>query len=156
MTGSSLESFWQSYLTTLLPGTTLPERYDAFFFGADADLADQLGALVQSGLKTATCSLLWEYEAEGETLPAPGQRSIVTTFAGEPLCIIETIEVSVQPFGTVDADFARDEGEGDRSLAYWRAAHTRFFTPLCAALGRELSDDTPLVCERFRAIFPER
>jgi uncharacterized protein YhfF len=150
-----MDEFWQAYLSTLLPGSPLPERYPAFYFGADADLAGRLGALVRDGVKTGTCGLLWEYEAEGTPLPEPGQRSIVTTFDGEPLCIVETTEVLVQPFGSVDAQFAYDEGEGDRSLAYWRRAHTNFFTPICAALGRELTDDTPLVCERFRAIFPE-
>jgi uncharacterized protein YhfF len=150
-----MDEFWQAYLDTLLPGSPLPERYPSFYLGANSDLAGRLGALVRDGTKTATCGLLWEYEAEGERLPAPGQRSILTTFEGQPLCIVEISDVLVQPFDAVDEQFAYEEGEGDRSLAYWRRAHTDFFTPICAALGRELSDDTPLVCERFRVIFPE-
>jgi len=31
------------------------------------------------------------------------------------------------PFGAVDAAFAAAEGEGDRSLAWWQAAHTAYF-----------------------------
>ncbi len=34
---------------------------------------------------------------------------------------------SAQPFHGVDADDAWDEGEGDRSLAYWRCAHREHF-----------------------------
>jgi uncharacterized protein YhfF len=37
---------------------------------------------------------------------------------------LETVEVARRPFGDVDADFAYEEGEGDRSLSYWREAHT--------------------------------
>jgi uncharacterized protein YhfF len=47
----------------------------------------------------------------------------------------------------VDAGFARDEGEGDRSLAYWRGAHREYF-------GRQgkFSEDMMLMCERFRLV----
>ena len=43
--------------------------------------------------------------------------------------------------------FAYDEGEGDRSLAYWRSEHERFFRKYDV-----FSEDMLLVCERFRLI----
>ena len=46
---------------------------------------------------------------------------------GQPRCVIETTEVTYRRFGEVDAAFAYEEGEGDRSLAYWRNAHRRLF-----------------------------
>ena len=61
--------------------------------------------------------------------------------------------MEVKPFNMVDAQFAYDEGEGDRSLEYWRQAHWRFFEGTCAEIGRELSDDMPVVCERFKVLF---
>jgi uncharacterized protein YhfF len=66
---------------------------------------------------------------------------------GEPRCVIETTEVTYRRFNEVDASFARDEGEGDRSLAYWRDAHRAYF----GRLGR-LSEDMKLMCERFRLV----
>ncbi len=45
----------------------------------------------------------------------------------EAVLIIQTIEVFVLPFNEVSEQFAFDEGEGDRSLAYWRKAHENYF-----------------------------
>jgi uncharacterized protein YhfF len=61
--------------------------------------------------------------------------------------VVETTQMRIVLFGEVDADFARDEGEGDLSLEHWRAAHERFFS----AYGG-VTAETPLVCERFRVL----
>jgi uncharacterized protein YhfF len=53
----------------------------------------------------------------------------------------------------VDEEFARAEGEGDLSLAYWRRTHKHFFSRSLPAIDREFSEDMPLVCERFRVIY---
>lgn len=116
-------------------------------FGDSPALANELGALVISGRKTATTGLLREYEAEDEPLPRPGERHCILDGRDEPLCIIEITEVTVRPFGEVDEDFARDEGEGDLSLRFWRAAHMDFFARHGGA-----DDTTPLVCQRFRVL----
>lgn len=106
-----------------------------------------------NGRKTTTCSALWELEAEGEPVPRPGEMSIVLDGNGEPLCVLEMTEVEVRRFDEVDGAFARDEGEGDRSLAYWREAHRRFLARTLPGIGRRFSEDMPLVCERFRVIY---
>ena len=79
-------------------------------------MADELGALIVSGVKTATCSALWEWEAEGNPLPKAGYITIALDGRGEPLCIVETVEVTIRKYNEVDADFARAEGEGDLSF----------------------------------------
>ena len=116
-------------------------------------MADELGALIASGSKTATCSAPWEYEAEGEPVPEVGLKTVVLDGNGDPLCVIETTEVEVRPYEEVDAQFAYEEGEGDRSLEYWREAHWRFFSRTLPSIGREPTRDMPLVCERFRVIY---
>jgi uncharacterized protein YhfF len=60
----------------------------------------------------------------------------------------------VVPFREVTATHAYAEGEGDRSLAYWRQAHWEFFSRTCAALGRAPDETMPVVCEEFRVVFP--
>jgi uncharacterized protein YhfF len=116
-------------------------------------LADELGALILAGTKTVTCSALWAYETEDEPLPSVGLKTIVLDGNGDPLCIVETTEVEVKPYDEVDARFAFDEGEGDRSLEYSRDAHWRFFSRTLPGIGREPTTDMPLVCERFRVIY---
>ncbi len=153
------QTFWQAYLATLpqpidpalLEPTALPE---AWGFGDGPRMANELGALVRDGSKTATCSALWAYELDGEPLPQVSELSIILDGAEQPLCIVETTEVAIRPFNKVDAQFARDEGEGDRTLAYWRQAHQRFFTRSLIRIGHEFSETMSLVCERFRVVYP--
>jgi uncharacterized protein YhfF len=85
-------------------------------------------------------------------LPEVGQKTIVLDGNDDPLCTIETTEVEVRPYNEVDARFAYEEGEGDRSLEYWRQAHWRFFSRTLPNMGKEPTPDMPLVCERFRVI----
>ena len=148
------QAYWRSYLETLPPDSPVrAEQYVAEGWGGSPAMADELGALIASGTKTATCSALWEYEAEGEPLPEPGLKTIVLDGNGDPMCIIETTEVEVRPYGEVDARFAYEEGEGDRSLEYWREAHWHFFSRTLPNVGKESTPDMPLVCERFRVIY---
>ncbi|WP_027553593.1 ASCH domain-containing protein [Bradyrhizobium sp. Cp5.3] len=123
----------------------IPERYQhlrTFAFGDSPALADELLELVMKGIKTATCST----EDEPNT-STPGERWVVLDGHGEPRCVIETTEVTYRRFNDVEADFAFDEGEGDRSLAYWRSAHRAFFGRL-----ERFSEDMMLMCERFRLV----
>jgi len=93
---------------------------ESFSYGDSPALADELVALVVAGRKTATC---WA-AAEG-LLTAPGKRMVARDGQGRPRAVIETIELAQRRLGEVDAAVAIDEGEGDRTLAYWRAAHER-------------------------------
>jgi uncharacterized protein YhfF len=122
-------------------------------WGDSPRMADELGALIADGTRTATCAAHWEYEAEGEPLPEIGLKTIVLDGSGAPLCIIETTEVEVRPYDRVDARFAYEEGEGDRSLEHWREAHWRFFSRTLPSVGREPTLDMLLVWERFRVIY---
>jgi uncharacterized protein YhfF len=61
--------------------------------------------------------------------------------------VLETIELTQSHFNEVDEQFAFDEGEGDRTLSYWRDAHRRYFTR-----WGELSEDMLLWCERFQVV----
>jgi len=147
-----VEMYWRAFKETLPKEKREPPLFEVFGFGDTPEMADDLGALVVDGIKTATCSLLWEYEVEDEVLPKVDDFSIVLDGQGEPICIIQTTEVTIKPFSEVDPQFAFEEGEGDRSLAYWRKAHWDFFEPYCTKMGWTLSEEMPLVCERFRVV----
>jgi len=150
---NEIEEIWRAYLSSLPEDRDPPAGYQAWSFGDDPAMADELADLVVRGIKTATASLLWAYEAEAEEgPPQPGEMSVILDGGGLPVCIIETTEVEVKPFNQVEAAFAYDEGEGDRSLAYWRAVHWRFFSRECGSIGRTPSETMPVVCERFRVV----
>jgi uncharacterized protein YhfF len=70
--------------------------------------------------------------------------------------VVRTTELRVVPFNEVDAEFAFDEGEGDRSLDYWREVHWDYFSRRCAAIGKEPSTEMPVNCERFELLYPQK
>jgi uncharacterized protein YhfF len=61
--------------------------------------------------------------------------------------IVETERAEMMPFGSVDDDFARAYGEGDRTLAWWRSEIGAWYRASAARHGEDFSDDTPLICE---------
>lgn len=146
--------FWQRYIATL--PAEHPHRHarpDAFAFGDSAALANELGTLVQAGRKRATASLPAEFTSVGLPPPAAGDLSIVLLGDGAPVALIELVEVRHVPFQAVDAAFAADEGEGDGSLAWWQAAHRRYFGRVCARLGGQFDETTTVICQRFRLVW---
>lgn len=154
MDQAKIERYWQAYLATLPDYAAAREQgYVAEQFGDNPDLANRLGSLIVAGTKTATCSALWEWEAEDKPIAEAGLMTIVLDGADEPLCIIETTEVTIRRYDEVDAIFAAEEGEGDRSLEYWRTAHWNFFSRTLPRIGKQATLDMPLVCERFRVVY---
>ena len=126
-------------------------RPPAWAFGATTEQSDELVGLVLDGTKTATSSAYADYEKEGEDLPEPGTLGIVLDGEARPRALVVTTEVRVVPFDEVDADHARDEGEGDRSVEHWRQVHERFFTEHADGGFRP---DMPVVLERFHLLYP--
>jgi len=155
MTKETVKNYWEQFLASLPPDSPYHSKtYVAEGWGDSPEMADDLGALIAKGIKTATCSALWEWEAEGNPIPKEGYITIALDGRGEPLCIVETVEISLRKYNEVDAEFARAEGEGDLSLNYWREAHKNYFSRVLSKVGKEFSEDMPLVCERFRVIYP--
>jgi uncharacterized protein YhfF len=102
---------------------------------------------VLRGEKTATAGLATDHVPHtDEPLPKRGDRWTMLGFDDEPLAIVETTELRIVPAGEVDLQFAVDEGEGFESVAEWRAAHERFWQ------DQEITDDTLIVCERFKVV----
>jgi uncharacterized protein YhfF len=106
-----------------------------------------------TGAKTATSSLLWEYEQLGKPLPRVGALSILENGQGEPVCIVETVWLEVLPFEKIDANFAADYGEWSSTLPAWQENNWRYNSKLCERLGRVPTLQMLLVCERFRVVY---
>ncbi|MCK7637847.1 ASCH domain-containing protein [Corynebacterium sp. P7202] len=136
------------------PDPTLPISEFAF----PGPLRDALVAAILSGDKTATSTLLREHEAEGTDPRAlPGTREVVVDSDNRPVCVVETTDVAIRPFGDVDDEFARAEGEGYTTAREWASAHLEFWhsTEYREAIGDPhftVSDETPVVCTRFRVV----
>ncbi len=146
--------YWQDYLATLPSGLFNNDREPIVDqFGDHPQLANELAQLVLAGIKTATCSALWEWETEGSALPEVGLKTIVLDGDNCPVCIIETTEVTIRPFIEVDAQFAYDEGEDNRSLEAWRRGHWDYFSRVLPLIGKLPTPEMQLVCECFRVVY---
>lgn len=128
-------------------------KYDAWSFGYGEEMADRLGNLVLSGEKTGTASGYCFYELEKEEVPKVGEISIILNGREEALCIIETTKVYTLPFNEVTEDHAFKEGEGDKSLTYWRKVHKDFFSRELKEYSMEFEETMLVVCEEFKVIW---
>jgi molybdopterin-guanine dinucleotide biosynthesis protein A len=147
LAAARVEAFWAEFVAA----TGIDGPHTAWGFGNDRAMATELGLLVRDGPKRATAGLRSEYEPD-EPLPEPGDLSVILDGDGLPLCVIRTTGVDIRPFADVDEEFAWTEGEGDRSLEYWRRAHIEFF----ASQGVAVTDADEVVLERFELLWPRR
>jgi len=120
-----------------------------------------LVAAILLGAKTSTSGLVLGYERENEPLPSVGQHMAVVDSQDRRVAAIELTEVRVVRLADVDLQHVLDEGEGDESVAQWRAAHERFWhsAEVRAELGDPrftVNDDTLVLAQRFRLVDPAR
>ena len=90
---------------------------------------------------------------EDEPLPAEGEYSVILDSMDNAVCVIQTTKVSVIPFNEVTEEHAFKEGEGDKSLEYWREVHEKFFTECMEESGLEFTSDMKVVCEEFAVVY---
>ena len=114
-----------------------------FRLGDTDELTAELIDATLSGLKTATC---WA-QAHGTFGAAPGTRFVLVDAAAKDRAVVEVVDLTARRFDTMDEASARLEGEGDLSLAHWRAVHEGYF-------GRQgvFAEDMPIWFCRFKLI----
>lgn len=129
------------------------KTYEAWSFGSDSLIATELAKLVVDGIKTATASAYPLYQLDNEPLPPVGGLNIILDGDNNAVCITETTRVYTCPFIEVSEDHAFKEGEGDRSLSYWRKVHEDFFSKELKEYGLEFDEKMLVVCEEFKVVF---
>ena len=142
------QEMWNAYKKINL---SIGDEIDAWAFGVEPDL---LADLVLRGEKTATASAYDLYALEAESLPQEGTFDVILDSQNQSVCIVEITKVSVQPFNQVSAQHAYKEGEGDKSLTYWRQVHEDFFTDCLGEAGLTFTPESKVVLEEFRKVYP--
>jgi uncharacterized protein YhfF len=149
---SSVKEMWKSYLAS--SGTDNGNRtYTSWYFCDNKKDADDLAELVKQGIKRATTSLYASYQREGSPFPKIGDINIITNWDGIAQCVIETKKVTILPFKEVTEQYAQKEGEGDKSLKYWREVHIQAFTRELSEYNMEFREDMLVVCEEFETVY---
>jgi len=67
---SHIGQYWRQFLDSLPESERPSTYYEEFHFGSSKESARQISQLVLQGIKTATGSLLWVYEADGKSIPS--------------------------------------------------------------------------------------
>ncbi|MCF7953916.1 MAG: ASCH domain-containing protein [Spirochaetales bacterium] len=149
----SVKDYWNHFIADEENRKRYAGRsWTAWHFCDNQQDADALAKLVTQGIKRGTASLVRSYEAEDEPLPQVGDISIITNWDGQPQCIIETVRLDRYRFKKVPASFAVMEGEGDKTLEYWKRAHREAFTREAEEFGFDFHEDLDVLCEEFTVI----
>ncbi|TPR19643.1 ASCH domain-containing protein [Apilactobacillus timberlakei] len=145
----SPEEYFDKAKSTLnLPKET--KLTSAYAFGL---IPDQLAQLVINGIKTGATSAYDLYEKD-EPLPKIGEYDVILDGNNNPICITYTNSVEIKLFNDVDAEHAFKEGEGDKSLKYWRKVHKDFFENEYRNEGSTFNPQTSkMVLEHFHVIY---
>ena len=118
-----------------------------YSFGDNPEMNAALLQLVLDGTKTATCGAMRDFEDGLEAMPELGRCDIVLGPDGAPAAVTRTKELRKLKFIDVDAAFAYDEGEGDRTLETWRRFHQAYFER-----NGGFDPEMLLLCERFELV----
>ena len=148
----SVEKLWNDFLEKT-PDNKVKEIPLSFYFCDNKKDADECATLVVEGIKQATASSLWWYEKHKEPLPKIGDQYVITDWEGNAKAIIETTRVEQVPYNKITADFARTEGEGDKSLAYWKRVHEAYYKREMEPYGDKFDEHMIIVCEYFKTIY---
>ena len=115
--------------------------------------ADECADLVVKKIKQATSPSVWWFEKYNEEFPKIGDLAIITNWDGEPKAIVRTIKTEIVKFKDITAEYARIEGEGDKSLAYWKETHWAYYTNEMKRFGEQPTLDMEIVCEYFETVW---
>ncbi|NKI31011.1 ASCH domain-containing protein [Croceivirga thetidis] len=152
MKNNSVEKIWERFVETANEYSN-QLRPKSGYFGDNEKDANILAELVQKGLKKATSHSLLGLQYREETLPKLDDLFIVTDWAGKAKCIVKTTSVKLVPFFAIHAEHARMEGEGDKSLEYWKKVHWDYYTRELEPFNRLPRESMIVVFERFEKIF---
>jgi uncharacterized protein YhfF len=152
---TNIEDFWNRFKEQ----TRQPEAElrGAWAFGLGREMADDLARLVVKGEKTMTSSAKPLYDLDNEPYPeADGKYDIVLNGDNEPVAVIQNTSILRNLFYVVPEEVAQGEGEGDKTLEYWRRVHKDFWEKEFAMEGLKLDLDTlEVITEVFQLIYKE-
>ena len=152
---SSVETLWNDFITHH-PHNRIKEIPASFYFCDNKKDADECAELVVKGIKKATATSLWWFKKNNEPLPEIGNQYVVKDWEGNAKAIIEVTKVEKVPCNQVSAEFAQAEGEGDKSLRYWKEVHEAYYTREMKPYGEEFNENMIIICEHFKTIFTKK
>lgn len=148
----SVEILWKNYIAQNPENKSLKTPISFYFCDNEFD-ANDCADLVVKGIKRATATSLWWYEKNNESLPKVGDQYIITDWSGNAKAVIKTTKVDQVPYNKITSEFAEIEGEGDKSLEYWKKVHKDYYTREMKPFNEEFDENMIIVCEQFKTVY---
>ncbi len=155
MDNHSANNMWGDYLKNHLEDVFHDAPKTIHFCDNEKD-ANECSKLVLSGIKKATTDSLLGIQHRNERLPKIGDFIVVTDWEGEAQCIIEITKVTLKPFFSINEAYAQKEGEGDKSLDYWKKTHWDYYKRELEVFDREPRESMIVVCQEFEVVFKRK
>lgn len=152
MENASARALWGDYLDKHLEHAFVEAPQVVHFCDNGKD-ANECAELVKKGIKRATSHSLLGLQYRKEPIPKIGDFMVVTDWEGEAQCLVRTTKVHFKPFFSIDDAYARLEGEGDKSLEYWKQVHWDYYTRELEPFGRVPRESMIIVCQEFEMVF---
>lgn len=149
---ASVEKIWNKYISEF-PDTNKKNIPASFYFCDNEKDANECAELVVKGIKQATATSLWWYETNHEPIPEVGEKFIITDWDGNAKAIVEVTRIEPTPYNKISSEFARTEGEGDKSIEYWRRVHKAYYTREMEFYDQEFDESMTIICEYFKTIY---
>lgn len=146
------KEYWEKFREANLEYMNAQEPQSYFFCNNKKD-ADDCADLVVQRIKQATSTSVWWFEKNSEKLPRIGDIAIVTNWDGCPKAIVRTTRVEVLKFKDTTPEYAYIEGEGDRSLQYWKKVHWDYYESEMKEFGEYPFEEMEIICEYFETIW---
>mgnify|MGYP003624502833 FL=1 len=152
MENASARNMWGDYLDKHLEDAFVNAPKTIYFYDNEKD-ANECVNLVVKGSKRATSFSLLGLQAHNEPLPKIGDFLVITDWSGTAKCIVKTTSVKLKPFFSINEEYAQKEGEGDKSLAYWKKKHWDFYTRELEKFNRLPRESMIVVCQEFEKVY---
>ncbi len=152
MENASARNLWGDYLDKHLEHAFVDAPSVVHFCDNELD-ANECAELVKKGIKRTISHSLLVLQYQNEPLPKIGDFMVVTDWEGKAQCLVRNTKITFKPFFAIDAEYARLEGEGDKSLAHWQKMHWDYYTEELEPFGRVPRESMIVVCQEFEMVF---
>jgi uncharacterized protein YhfF len=119
-------------------------------FGGSLSEIDTLANKVLTGEKIATSSLFDLYLLGKKKQSKVGDIFSILNSVDKEVAIVEIQKIQIAKFRDITEKFAKEEGDG--SLTNWLLIHKSYYSGQLSEIGKELNEETLLVCEWFKVV----
>lgn len=148
----SAKNMWGDYLDSHLEHA-FAEAPKIIQLGETEQSINRSVKLIKEGVKKATSYSLLGLQYRKEPLPKIGDFLVITDSNDKAQCIVRTTSVKLKPFFSITAEYVELEGEGDKSLDYWKKKYWDYFLHELKLFGRVPRESMIVVCQTFEKVF---